>query len=336
MSKVKIGITGVGGGAGQSIIKALQNSDYELIGMDGEVLGTGLYVTPKSYIIPYANSTEFIPTLLSICERDEIKVLFPGLDAELAPLAKARDQFENAGTKVIVSDLPVVEISDDKLKTFEVLTNLGFSVPNTVTLSDFVKSSKNFLYPIIVKQQVGGARSKNVYFFKQQAQFDSFLKTLSSFDGFIVQEYIDGDEYTCGSVNLAGECKGVIVMRRILRDGDTYKCFTERNEVIEKTVLDLVNAIKPNGACNVQLRIKNGLPYIFEINARCSGTTAARALSGFNEPKAIVDYLIKGIEPVFMIKPQTILRYWKEIVVTNESVEQVRMTGMHLSHQQLL
>ena len=141
-------------------------------------------------------------------------------------------------------------------------------------------------------------------------------------------EYIEGDEYTCGTINLDGSCKGAIIMRRILRDGDTHKCFTEKNDIIEKEVRLVVETIKPFGACNVQLRMKNNKPYVFEINARCSGTTAARTLSGFNEPKMIADYLLKGIEPKFQIKEQTILRYWKEIVVPNEKVSLLNKKGV--------
>ena len=74
----------------------------------------------------------------------------------------------------------------------------------------------------------------------------------------------------------------------------------------------------------MQLRLKDGKPYVFEINARCSGTTAARTLSGFNEPKMIADYLLKGIEPTFAIKEQTILRYWKELVVENDEVSELK------------
>ena len=33
----RIAVTGVGGGVGQSIIKSLSNTDFELIALDGEV-----------------------------------------------------------------------------------------------------------------------------------------------------------------------------------------------------------------------------------------------------------------------------------------------------------
>ena len=82
-----IAITGVGGGVGQSILKSLDNSGYNIVALDGEALAAGLYTAPKSYIIPYSGKPDFIPALLQICEKEKVSLLFPGLDAELMPLS---------------------------------------------------------------------------------------------------------------------------------------------------------------------------------------------------------------------------------------------------------
>ncbi|NQX99194.1 MAG: ATP-grasp domain-containing protein [Flavobacteriales bacterium] len=327
MDKLNIAITGVGGGVGQSIIKSLQNTEYHLFALDGELLAAGLYSTPNSFIIPYANDVNFIPKLLKICMDNKISILFPGLDAELMPLANNIEKFEAIGTKVIVSRPEVIKISDNKQETYNQLIKSGVNVPFTCLATEFNTNSTN--YPIILKQKEGGARSKNIYVIKTISEWTTTISNLDLND-FIVMDYIEGDEYTCGTINLDNNCKGVIVMRRILRDGDTNKCFVEKNETIEKEVRKVVDALKPFGACNVQLRLKDGVPYVFEINARCSGTTAARTLSGFNEPKLIADYLLKNIEPKFNIKEQTILRYWKEIVVENEIINELELNN-HIS-----
>lgn len=323
---LNIAITGVGGGVGQSILKSLANTDYNLIALDGDLLGAGLYATNKSYLIPYANDPAYINRLLEICQREKIALLFPGLDAELMPLSLHRDAFKAIGTTVVVSAPEVITISDDKQVTYNELIKVGVNVPFTCNAQNFIPKSEDF--PLIIKQKLGGARSKNVYFIKNVAEWKSTIEKIGDvISDFIVMEYIEGEEYTCGTINLENSCKGVIVLRRILRDGDTYKCFVEKNEIIEKEVRLVVESIKPFGACNVQLIIRNGKPYVFEINARCSGTTAARTLSGFNEPKMIADYLLKDIEPVFEIKEQTILRYWQEIVVENETVNKLKESG---------
>ena len=67
-----IAITGVGGGVGQSILKSLTNTDYNLIALDGELLGAGLYTTETAYLIPYANDSNYINKLLEICKNEKI------------------------------------------------------------------------------------------------------------------------------------------------------------------------------------------------------------------------------------------------------------------------
>ena len=323
---MKIAVTGVGGGVGQSVLKSLANSDYEVIGLDGELLGTGLYVTNTAYHIPYANHPDYIPRLFEICENEGITLLFPGLDAELPPLSKNREKFASIGTTLVVSHPDVVAVSDNKQLTYDILTKAGVEVPFTQSIEDFSPAEERF--PAIIKPREGGARSKNVFLARNQQEYELVLEKIGNRNTeYIVMDYIAGDEYTCGTVNLDNSCKGTIVMRRVLRDGDTYKCFVEHNDAIEETVSKVVNALKPFGACNVQLRLKDGIPYVFEINARCSGTTAARTLSGFNEPLMIADYLLKGIEPKFEIKKRTIFRYWKELVVDDSEIDRISKQG---------
>jgi carbamoyl-phosphate synthase large subunit len=322
-----IGVTGVGGGVGQSILKSLTETDYNLVALDGELLGVGLYASHTSYLIPYAKDINYINRLLEICKKEKITLLFPGLDAELMPLSLNVEAFKAIGTTVVVSRPEVVKISDDKQQTYDELIKAGVSVPFTASANGFIPDENDF--PLILKQKVGGARSKNVFVIQNSSEWNVTLEKIGvNLSDFIVMEYIEGDEYTCGTINLDETCKGIIIMRRILRDGDTYKCFTEINDIIEKEVRLVVETIKPFGACNVQLRMKNGKPYVFEINARCSGTTAARTLSGFNEPQMIADYLLKGIEPTYDIKEQTILRYYKEIVVPNQNVNELKAKGL--------
>lgn len=317
-----IAITGVGGGVGQSIIKSLQDTDYKLIALDGDPLAVGLYAVQHSMIIPYASSTDYISSLLSICEQNKISLLFPGLDAELMPLAQNREAFASIGTTVVVSTPDVINVSDDKQATYDRLTAAGIKIPYTCSAEAFHPSPADF--PLILKQKKGGARSKNIFRVNNLDEWHITILPLNLSD-FIAMQYIEGDEYTCGTINLDNTCKGVIIMKRILRDGDTYKSFVVKDEVIESVVRKVVDTLKPFGACNVQLRVKDGIPYVFEINARCSGTTAARTLSGFNEPKLIADHLLKNIEPVFEIQEQTILRYWQELVVENADITSMRL-----------
>lgn len=319
----KILVTGVGGGVGQSVVKALQDSPYGLVGVDSDELAAGLYGTPSGYIGRYAVDPHFVDRLIEICDIEKCSLIFPGHDVELLPLAENAARFAAVGVVTVVSTPEVVRLCDDKLEANTFLRSQGFAVPQTWPLRE---SPAIPSFPVVLKPQRGGARSRNTYVARNAAELSLFRQLVDN-DNCVVQEYIDGEEYTCGTVTLGGKCVGAIVMRRTLRTGDTYKAFVEDNPRIETVVRDVVGALKPFGACNVQLRVMHGEPYIFEINARCSGTTAARALAGFNEPKLIADYLLADIEPVYSIRVISVLRYWKELVVTNDRIEELASTN---------
>ena len=317
-------VTGTGGGAGQSVLKSLQNTDYRVIAADGDVLGAGMYAAAKGYRVPYANSPMFIERLLSICQTEQVRLLFPGLDAELPVLSRHREAFASIGVTVVVSDEGVVALCDDKLATARFLQDQGFPAPKTWGLRDCPADGQTF--PLVLKPRTGGARSKGVRIVRTPEELSRAQEEVDP-AAYVSQEFIEGPEFTCGTVMLNGGCVGVIVMRRILRDGDTYKAFVERHESLEEFVAAVAGRLKPFGPCNLQLRLRDEVPYILEFNARCSGTTYCRALAGFNEPRMIADSILKGIAPTHAIRPLTVLRYWKEMVVENEAIANCERTG---------
>jgi len=314
----------VGGGVGQSIIKSLQSSPYTVVAVDGELLATGLYATAKGYRVPYASSPNYIERLLEICRTEQCSLILPGVDAELPILSREADKFRQVGVIPVVSSPEVIEISDNKLATYRFLTECGFNAPLTISLSDELSSLS---FPFVLKPKKGGARSRGVFVVKDEAGLSYLLTTIDT-ENYIAQEHIEGDEYTCGSINFEGRCYGTIAMRRILRDGDTYKAFVENNPRVNAYVKDVAEALKPFGACNFQLRMKDNEPYIFEINARHSGTTQSRALAGFNEPLMVADYLLAGKKPEYSIREISILRYWQELTVKNSCIIALEKTGV--------
>ncbi len=320
---MNIAVTAVGGGVGQNIIKSLEYSGYNLIGLDANPLATGLYLSQTAYLIPYANKENYIPELLEICKKEHVSILFPGSEPELLPLSLNRHLFDEIGTKVIVSTPKVITITGNIQLAFDHLIKFGVNVPYTHLVEGF--NPDKATYPFILRQKVGGARSKNKFLIRDRNEWETTLKKIGSdISNYMITEYLEGDEYTCGSMFLNGSCEGIIVMQRILRGGETYKCFTIENDVIREEVKKVVEAIKPFGPLNAEFKLKDGKPIVFEVNARCSGTTAARALSGFNEPKMIADYLLKGIKPEYTFRNKTILRYWQELAVDNDLIAELK------------
>ena len=330
-TKRKILVTAVGGGVGQSIVKALNDTNYRVVAVDSEELATGLYAVHKAYKGHYASELCFVDRIIEICQKENCKIVFPGLDVELLPLSHGAERLRTAGIVPVVSSPEIIRICDNKLATQQFLKAHGFPTLETRLLSKVT----NIQYPVVLKPQIGGHRSQNTYVVSSQKELDTYRRLVDP-DNCIVQEYVEGDEYTCGSVTLENKCVGVIVMRRILRNGDTYKAFVEHPSPLEPFVQTVVESLMPFGACNIQLRVKDGIPFIFEINARCSGTTASRALAGFNEPRIIADYLIHKTIPAYKIREISILRYWKELVVENNRIEKLRKTRFLSGDETLL
>jgi carbamoyl-phosphate synthase large subunit len=310
MTRINIAVTGVGGGVGQSIVKALQGTDYNPIGVDSEVLGTGLYVTSKSFLGEYADGPNFIERLIQICE-----------EASCSALSRNIDRLKSKGIIPIVSKPQVIDICDDKLKTAEFLEKNNLPFVKTYKLKEYSFESE---FPLILKPKKGGRRSIGVVLIKSRKELEWHRNNLDV-ENYVVQEHIEGDEYTCGTVSFDGNCLGSIIMKRVLRDGDTYKAFVEKNEKLSCVVESTTRVLRPFGACNIQLRVRDNTICIFEINARCSGTTASRALVGFNEPKTICDYIFKKIDrQPFDIREFAVLRYWKELVVSYDKIAEMK------------
>jgi carbamoyl-phosphate synthase large subunit len=323
---MRVAVTAAGGGVGQSILKALKDSKYEAVAIDPSPLAVGLYFTNKAYIGKNYDDKKFIDRLIEICHKEKCKYLFSGLDAELIPLSDP-DNFKkmcDQGIRPIISDPLVIKISDDKYELSNFLKENGFPYIKTV-LSIPEADEVGLQCPVVVKPKEGGCRSQKVKICNTFQEVDQFMGEYPD-ETFVIQEWIEGDEYTCGTVTFNKDVKGVIMMRRQLRDGDTYKAYVEDHKQIKDFLYSLLPEINPFGPCNIQLRIKDNVPYVFEINARCSGTTGARALAGFNEPVMVCDFL-EGKDVNYSIKNIAILRYWNECVVNYSEIEELDNEG---------
>ncbi len=317
-------VTGVGGGVGQSVCKSLQGSGYRVVGADAGSDAAGLHAVDVARLVPPTQSPDYLDRVLEICRAEGVSLVFPGIEPDLFAFSAGAARLRAEGIVPVVSDPSIIRLCDDKLLTARFLADHGFFAPRTVPLEGH--AMPDLPLPFVLKPKKGGARSIGVFVIRERDDFDFRVKKLDP-DNYVAQEYLEGDEYTCGSVNFDGKCFGTIVMRRTLRDGDTYKAFVEEDAELSAYLTRVAEALRPFGACNFQLRKRGGDPYIFEINARCSGTTGARTLAGFNEPKMIADHLLDGVTPTYQIRPVAILRYWKELVVDPGRIDALSRTG---------
>ena len=323
-------VTGAGAVLGQGIIKSLRQStlDCTLIAADPNPLSSGLYWADAAYRLPMAHDPAFGERIDQLLDRERPDVVLVGTDVELAFFAEQRQRLEALfGTHVIVSDPRVVAIADDKLETARFFQSVGLNPPRSVCGQDDEGVEELVAavgFPLVVKPRVG-ARSVGVSVVRNR---DALQQARADREGLLVQECVgDPDsEYTASVLFFDGDVQASIVMRRDLRDGNTYRAYTGDYAELNEQVRSLGRALRPHGPANFQFRTdKRGEPRVFEINARFSGTTPLRAMAGFHEVEMCIRHLLFGtpiVQPE--IRSGVILRYLDEMFVQQDRIDAVR------------
>ncbi|WP_331376210.1 ATP-grasp domain-containing protein [Sinorhizobium chiapasense] len=314
---MKVFITGAGALLGQGIIRALRRSTLNatIVAADPNPLSAGLYWADTAHLIRMANDPSYLDRLGDLLRTERPDILIPGTDVELPVLSANRESIESAyGTKVIVSPPGVVSIANDKWLTSEFLRERGLGFVPSCLPGDEEVLIEECGFPLVVKPRVG-ARSIGFSVVRDREQL---RRAIAEQPDIVIQKYVgsDASEYTAGTLTFDGKCRATIVMRRDLRDGNTYRAFAESFPALSRAMAHAADALGAFGPANFQFRLDEGVPRIFEINARFSGTTAVRIHAGFNEVEMCVRHMLFG-EPVVQpdITPVTILRHWSETVV---------------------
>lgn len=322
-----IGVTGTGSVVGQAILKSIKKSsfkDEKLVGMDYFENTVGSYWTDKNYILPDIldeNITEniWLDKIMSIIKEEKIDILFIGVDFELHLFAKYKELIEKeTSCLVVVSSDEIVSIADDKYLTYEFLKKNNLFYPETFLYDDIYDAIKNnkIDFPMIIKPRKG-YRSVDVFLVTNKEELEDKIKKVSNP---VIQEYIGSSdtEYTCGVISFDNDVKASIALRRDLKDGTTVTTYLKNDypAIIKEYIENVAKKLCHFGVCNFQLRLdSSGIPKIFEINARHSGTTYIRTLYGFNEIEYILEYLLNKKSISFNIKEGIVKRYFEEFMV---------------------
>ena len=109
--------------------------------------------------------------------------------------------------------------------------------------------------------------------------------TFSKFPNYVLQQYLPDDqgEYTCGLFRSTNGEIRYIVFKRELKSGYSVSGEIVDNESINNLLVSIANLLNLKGSINIQLRIVNDIPYIFEINPRFSSTVRFRDMFGFRD-----------------------------------------------------
>ena len=349
MDTVRVLITGAGAPGIRGTLYSLKtnwdNRKIITIGVDMKADVVGKYLCDKFYQIPPASSEEFIPTLLDICEKEEVDVILPQVTAELYPLSKHKRDFEKIGTKVAVSGYEAIELANSKKELMKIAKKVGVPAPEFYavrTWDELESSAEKLGFPFVVKPPVAsGMRGfrivyKNInrkeVFFKEKP--DSSKVTMEElhnilgdeFPELLAMEYLPGREYSVDILSSADNVHVVVPRRRdIIRTGITFAGTVEKREDIIEFSERLTLEIGLEYATGLQFKEdENGIPKVIESNPRIQGTMVLSTVAGANVIYGAVKLALGEELPEFRVRwGAKLLRFWGGVGVVDGGVFEI-------------
>ena len=314
----RVMVTGAGGGVGLSVIKSLRLAEqdaggvlYDIVGADLDPSRVHLGVDSTAQV-PRADADDYVESLALVMALHDVDVLVPGSDPELLVIAEARERLEDdTGAVVLVSPAESVAICRDKWETAQWLALYRLPFPRGYDRPEF---------PCIVKP-LSGSGSDGVEVLMSMA--DVYPKHYR--DGCVIQEYLNGPEYTTSVLVADGQVIDQMTLRRHRpKMGPGHQMISRSTHRVDgkqaATLADIALRLGTVGCCNIQWRDTPDRGLVpFEINLRFPGSTIICAHAGMNGPhmavRAVADLKSPPLQPH---RELTCHRHLSELIVPDE------------------
>ena len=299
------------------------NKDIRIFGADITKTAPALAYCDDIKIVKPMNDPEYINSLLKICKDEKITIIIPTIDTDLLILSQNINKFEEIGVKVLISRPDKILICRDKNNTSQFFVDCGLSAPMPV--NDWQKYDGNF--PAFIKPK-DGSSSINAYKVNNAEELKTYAAQI---DDYIVQPFIDGEEYTVDVFcNFHGEPIFITPRQRVqVRAGEVLKTKIALNETVKKEIRQLCKAFQPCGPLTVQFirQKETNINYYIEINPRFGGGAPLSMKAGAKSAEALLTILDN--ETVELKRYQTqddaiYSRFDQSVCITNETKKPIK------------
>jgi carbamoyl-phosphate synthase large subunit len=262
-----------------------------------------------------ATDPAFASHLLDYCVANEIGLVVPTIDTELAPLAAARAQFQERGIVVSVSSPALIAACRDKRQTGHLLARFDIAYP-AIYPADALK------YPCFAKP-IGGSSSIGA---RLIATADDMSESLRADPSMMFMEYIDKrfHEVTVDAYyDAEGALRCLVPRRRLeVRAGEVSKGVTRRGGLYTYLLERLGMIRGARGCLTVQMFVDEvQRRYIgLEINPRFGGGYPLSEAAGASFTRFLVDEVLFGQAVPFFDGWQAnllMLRYDGKVLVSD-------------------
>ncbi len=282
-----------------SLLRCFQNAARQLglraffCGTDVTRLSPALQLCDHAFLVEPTTSDRYIDQLLSIVRRHRVNLLVPTIDLDLLSLAKNKGRFEELGCRVLVSDPDVIDLCQDKRRTFGFFRKKGFGTPTTMSVRSALAADRRgqLKWPCFLKRWDGYASLDNAVA-NDRRELLFFAKRIPNA---ICQEFVVGTEYTCDVyVDFDRRVRCVVPRRRIeVRAGEVSKSCVVKNPHIMDQAGRMVDLLRAGpGVVTLQLfTTEDGQIKFTEVNPRFGGGVPLSIEAGADFPLWILQEL---------------------------------------------
>jgi len=268
----------------QAFQRALRASGHgSVIVTDVNPLSPTVYVADRSYPVPLSTDPGYLDAISEICATERIGLIVPTIDDELFAFAENTGRFADAGVLVAVSPLETIAVCNDKYTTCRLLIERGVRAAETHLPADLPADPE---FPLFIKPRVGRG-GVGAFPVRSQRELDFFLEYVTDP---VVQSYLNGPEFTIDMCcSFTGEPLSIVPRERVVvRAGVVDRARTVRDPQLIELGRACARALSFVGPVNIQCRIVDGRPVVFEINPRFSGGIPLTIAAGADFPKMLV------------------------------------------------
>ncbi|MDE3155853.1 MAG: ATP-grasp domain-containing protein [Acidobacteriota bacterium] len=275
------------------LVQAFRRAQREL-GLAGSVVVTdvnpmspAVYMADRAYRVSLSDDPGYPDQIGAICQRERIGLIVPTIDDELPLFGGLRPAFERMGVRVAASSRTTAELCNDKQALCAHLRTRGLPAVRTWRRDDL---PADVPLPVVVKPRFGRG-SVNVFRASTPRELAFFLDYVPDP---VIQEYLPGAEYTIDMLcDFDGRPIAVVPRERVvIRSGVTDRGRTSGDRALIDLALSCAGALDFAGAVNIQCRLVDGRPVIFEINPRFSGGIPLTIAAGADFPRLLVELTI--------------------------------------------
>lgn len=251
---------------------------------DVNPLSPAVYVADRAFRVPLATDPGYIDQILAIAIAERIGLIVPTIDDELPIFGHARARFAERGIRVSVSAPETTTLCNDKYATCARLAAHGVPAAPSWLAGELPAEAA---FPLFIKPRHGRG-GVGAYAVRNRRELEFFLDYVPDP---VIQRYLDGPEFTVDLLcDFTGRPLSVVPRRRdVIRAGVIDRGCTVRDGRLIDLALACARALPMAGAINIQCRIVDGTPVVFEINPRFSGGIPLTIAAGADFPRMLVE-----------------------------------------------